>query len=159
MLWAFAREGGLPGSKYIARVTVSAPECVLLTHYLHTPGKPTHLPPPLRNRHNSRNQHPPRPHQHRLRRRFRRLHFPHRRKLLLIVHSRRLRDAEQAPYNSRCRYTLGSIQAWEVWCACYDSGDLVFCAWCILFYVADGDESDLGDYELLRFCVWRGVDL
>ena len=48
MLWAFAREGGLPLSQYIARVSYSKLRYIISASCLHIPGRSTHAPSTIR---------------------------------------------------------------------------------------------------------------
>ena len=65
--WAFARDNGLPFSKYISRVKpiLASFEVVLMFEYDRS-GRRTHFPPSPRNRPLPRHKRPSHPHHHRL---------------------------------------------------------------------------------------------
>ena len=175
MLWAFAREGGVPYSKYIARVSQPSPnippnlqspippinkkervflKTPYLTPHLHLLGRPPHLPPPLLHLSNSPPQPPPRPNKHRLLNRLRRLHLPHRGRVLLLLHRRRQRHALRAPDHSPFKTPLGSFPPRPRRRPGHGHSDRVFGPGGVFLHVAACGEARCGGDELVRVGVW-----
>lgn len=158
MLWAFAREGGLPYSEYVARVSCFNSRCLTSVPCLHILGRSTHAPPTIRDWNNNNNQPTTGLDQHRIICGIRRIHFVVCRQLLLLIHPFRLRDAEQTPHNSRFRLTLGTVQAWTCRCSNHCGGNSLLRTWRVLFHVAYDGETNRGEHELLRTHVRRRDD-
>ena len=155
MLWAFAREGGLPFSSYIARVSLSKPRYITFDLCSHLPGRSTHLPSTVCDWSNDNHQPFASIDQHWIIRGIRRLHFPNRRQLLLVLHTLGLCDAKQAAHNTTFRLTLGTIQAWACRRANHSGGNRLLDPWRLLLHVANDGETKRREHELLRRSVRR----
>lgn len=179
MLWAFAREGGLPFSNYIAHVsnidllfpasTTSLRHTALSTEsiipasvslYLieKPPGRPSHIPATMGHRHNNHHQPTPRTDQHWLLGRFRRLHLPHHSRLLLILHPCCERLVAQAAHDSHKRHTVGTFPAWTSWRTSDYCCDCLVRPSILLQFLADRQEDGCGVNELLHSYLWGDGD-
>ena len=159
MLWAFAREDGLPFSKYIARVGLTQETLTTSCPFLILPGRPTHPTPPLCYRNNHCHKSSARSHQYRFIRRLRRLHLFNRSKLLFLLHPLRIRNAAQAPHNSSLGVTLGAIQIGACRGPNHRGRYRLLDPWGFLLDVADDGQAHSCKYELLCSCIWGSDDL
>ena len=116
MLWAFARENGLPGSSYISRVNSRLSGYVCdWTDKSDSPGGPRNVTSNMVDRGFRSDQPTPRPHQHRVERRVQRLHRSHGSSILLILHNRRLRHVMETPDNTSFGFSMGPFQTRPLW--------------------------------------------
>ena len=149
MLWAFAREGGIPFSKYVARVSCFKSICIALFSGLYISGRSTNPPPTIRDWNHDDHQPTVGIDQHRIIRRVRRLHLFDHCELLFFIHPVGLRDAQQTSHDSRLRLTLGPVQTWACRRPCHRRGASLLRPRRLLLHVAHNEETNGGEYELL----------